>query len=67
LKPSGLRALFLAAGASIAMNGCNSRADQDCIHRYMTLPREQWCFGERTMNGEEHEPLCPNSGSVCQP
>jgi hypothetical protein len=54
---SGFRVLAMALGATLC--GCSSSEDEECVRRYLTEAREQWCFAERTMNDEVHEPLQP--------
>ncbi len=54
---SRLQSFAAAIGAGVSLFGCAS--DEECIRRYLSEPREKWCFAERTMGGEEHEPLEP--------
>jgi hypothetical protein len=43
----------------LALGSCSSPYDDECVRRYLTMEREYWCLGERTMNGEENEPKRP--------
>lgn len=66
MKPAlaGACAAVIAVGLGAFLAGCGSPYDRDCIRRHATLPREQWCLGERTQDNDEHEPFEPAAAPV---